>query len=55
LCAEGIRRRYSDFEWLRDLLVARYHGIAVPLMPEKRVVGNQVRRRFRDFPFVASL
>jgi PX domain len=41
ICAEGVRRRYSDFDWLRDLLVARYHGICVPLMPEKRVVGNQ--------------
>lgn len=37
----GVRRRYSDFDWLREVLVARYHGIAVPLMPEKRVVGNQ--------------
>lgn len=41
LCAEGVRRRYSDFDWLREVLVARYHGIAVPLMPEKRLVGNQ--------------
>ena len=41
LSPEGVRRRYSDFEWVRDLLVARYHGIAVPLMPEKRMVGNQ--------------
>ena len=41
VCAEGVRRRYSDFEWVRDVLVARYHGTAVPLMPEKRVVGNQ--------------
>ena len=31
LATEGVRRRYSDFEWIRDLLVARYHGIAVPL------------------------
>jgi hypothetical protein len=43
LNAEGVRRRYSDFDWLRDVLVARYHGIAVPLMPEKRLVGNQSR------------
>ena len=41
LCPEGVRRRYSDWDWLRELLVARYHGIAVPLLPEKRVVGNQ--------------
>lgn len=37
---EGVRRRFSDFDWLRDILVARFHGIAVPLMPEKRMVGN---------------
>jgi hypothetical protein len=41
LCKEGVRRRYSDFDWLRDVLVARFHGVAVPLMPEKRLVGNQ--------------
>jgi hypothetical protein len=41
LSPDGVRRRYSDFDWLRDILVARYHGIAVPLMPEKRLVGNQ--------------
>lgn len=41
MCPEGVRRRYSDFDWLRDVLVARYHGVAVPLMPEKRLVGNQ--------------
>jgi hypothetical protein len=41
LSAEGVRRRYSDFDWLRDLLVARYHGIAVPIMPEKKMIGNQ--------------
>jgi hypothetical protein len=40
---EGVRRRYSDFDWLRDVLVSRYHGVAVPLMPEKRLVGNQSR------------
>lgn len=41
LAPDGVRRRYSDFDWLRDILVARYHGVAVPLMPEKRLVGNQ--------------
>jgi PX domain len=41
ICPDGVRRRYSDFDWLREVLVARYHGIAVPLMPEKRLVGNQ--------------
>lgn len=23
---QGVRRRYSDFEWLRNVLLARYHG-----------------------------
>lgn len=26
LCPTGVRRRYSDFEWLRDLLKYRFHG-----------------------------
>jgi hypothetical protein len=36
-----VQRRYSDFDWLRDILVVRFHGVAVPLLPEKRVVGNR--------------
>ena len=36
----GVKRRYSDFDWMRTILVARFHGMAVPLLPEKRVVGN---------------
>lgn len=41
LCPDGVRRRYSDFDWLRELLFSRFHGIAIPVMPEKRLVGNQ--------------
>jgi len=41
MASDGVRRRYSDWDWLREILVARYHGVAVPLLPEKRVVGNQ--------------
>ena len=57
---DGVRRRYSDFDWLRDILVARYHGIAVPLMPEKRLVGNQSKSFIEErmqvgFLFCASL
>jgi len=37
----GRRRRYSDFDWLRELLAQRFNGVCVPLMPEKRVIGNQ--------------
>lgn len=36
----GVRRRFSDFDWLQDVLVARFHGFAIPLLPEKRMVGN---------------
>lgn len=42
-CIEGVRRRYSDFDWLRDILVARYHGIAVPLLPEKKIAGSTTK------------
>lgn len=40
LCVEGVWRRYSDFEFIRDMLVSRFHGLIVPLLPDKRVVGN---------------
>ena len=26
LCPTGVRRRYSDFEWLREILKMRFHG-----------------------------
>lgn len=38
--ADGVWRRYSDFEFMRDILVSRFHGLAIPLLPDKRVVGN---------------
>ena len=28
LCPSGVRRRYSDFEWLREMLKFRFHGAA---------------------------
>jgi len=37
----GVRRRYSDFEWLREVLRLRFHGIAVPILPEKKAIGNK--------------
>jgi len=40
ICPEGVRRRYSDFDWLRSLLSERYSGVAIPLMPEKRVMNQ---------------
>ena len=30
-----VRRRYSDFEWLRNLLQERYVGMLIPSMPDK--------------------
>lgn len=27
MCPTGVRRRYSDFEWLRELLKLRFHGV----------------------------
>ena len=32
-----VRRRYSDFLWLRTTLGARYVGILVAALPEKKV------------------
>lgn len=42
-CIEPIQLspRASDFEWLRKLLSDRYDGMAVPLLPEKKVIGHQ--------------
>lgn len=41
LSTAGVRRRYSDFEWLRELLKLRFHGMAIPMLPEKKLIGNQ--------------
>lgn len=30
LSTAGVRRRYSDFEWLRELLKLRFHGESAP-------------------------
>lgn len=40
LAPSGVRRRFSDWEWLRGLLRSRYDGCAVPAMPEKRVMNQ---------------
>jgi hypothetical protein len=39
-CIDGVRRRYSDFEWLREVLASRYHGQAVPMLPEKKMLNQ---------------
>ena len=38
---DGVRRRYSDFETLRIYLVARFPGILILALPEKKAVGNK--------------
>ncbi|KAJ1958132.1 Vacuolar protein sorting-associated protein vps5 [Dipsacomyces acuminosporus] len=43
-----VRRRYRDFDWLIQELVARHPGIIVPAIPEKQSMG-----RFED-EFVES-
>mmetsp|Transcript_19204 Transcript_19204/g.35110 ORF Transcript_19204/g.35110 Transcript_19204/m.35110 type:complete len:609 (+) Transcript_19204:206-2032(+) len=35
-----VKRRFSDFAWLRDFLVAYFPGHAVPPVPSKFTVGN---------------
>jgi len=34
-------RRYSDFETLRNYLVAKYSWVIVPVLPEKTVKKNK--------------
>jgi len=38
-CSVHARIR-SDFDWMRDVLVMRFHGMAIPLLPPKRAVNN---------------
>eukprot|EP00659_Diplonema_papillatum_P016241 gene16241-24894_t len=35
-----VLRRYNDFVWLRDQLVAEYPGVIVPPVPEKTIAGT---------------
>ncbi|KAJ2867769.1 Vacuolar protein sorting-associated protein vps5, partial [Coemansia asiatica] len=44
----AVRRRYRDFDWLIQELIARHPGIIVPAIPEKQSMG-----RFED-EFVES-
>jgi hypothetical protein len=37
---DGVWRRYSDFEWLYNVLAARYSGMVIPPMPEKRLANT---------------
>lgn len=35
-----VSRRYSDFDWLREIMCMRYRGMLVPPLPEKRVLNS---------------
>lgn len=37
---EAVYRRYSDFCWLYDTLVALYPGVFIPVLPPKKVFGK---------------
>eukprot|EP00747_Dinoflagellata_sp_TGD_P184807 gnl/TRDRNA2_/TRDRNA2_40796_c0_seq1.p1 gnl/TRDRNA2_/TRDRNA2_40796_c0~~gnl/TRDRNA2_/TRDRNA2_40796_c0_seq1.p1 ORF type:complete len:471 (-),score=102.45 gnl/TRDRNA2_/TRDRNA2_40796_c0_seq1:73-1374(-) len=34
------RKRYSDFEWFRKVLVAHFPGILIPQIPKKQMIGR---------------
>lgn len=44
-----VRRRYSDFEWLRQQLSLCYPTLIVPPLPEKHSLFEQIDRYDRDF------
>lgn len=46
-CGFTVRRRYSDFQWLRELLKNRYPGICVPPLPAKNM--NTFSNTSKDF------
>jgi len=35
-----VRRRYSDFEWLRAVLKKKYVGMIIPPLPKKRTINT---------------
>ena len=35
-----VRRRFKEFEWLRERLCRRYIGLVIPKLPVKRLYGN---------------
>eukprot|EP00466_Bigelowiella_natans_P003121 jgi/Bigna1/70822/fgenesh1_pg.13_\ len=38
---KGVRRRYSDFVWLRNMIRKCFPGLLIPLLPPKKVFGNK--------------
>ena len=47
-----VRRRYSDFEWLQDLLQSRFVGMVIPPLPPKIVGSGQ--REFNGQEFLCG-
>uniref|UniRef100_A0A7S3YTV3 PX domain-containing protein n=2 Tax=Lotharella globosa TaxID=91324 RepID=A0A7S3YTV3_9EUKA len=37
---KGVRRRFSDFVWLRDTLAKCFPGVLLPPLPPKKLLGN---------------
>ncbi|GBG27933.1 Sorting nexin MVP1 [Hondaea fermentalgiana] len=53
-----VRRRFSEFEFLQEVLQKRYAGLVVPRLPEKRVVKTSsfLKERARELAlFLSSL
>eukprot|EP00939_MAST-03C_sp_MAST-3C-sp1_P003124 g3124.t1 len=48
-----VQRRYSDFDWLREVLTLRYRGMLVPPLPEKKIVVSEdfLKRRQEELQF----
>ncbi|KAI9565402.1 hypothetical protein GHT06_009194 [Daphnia sinensis] len=44
-----VRRRYSDFEWLKNQLSVCYPTLIIPPLPEKHSLFEQIDRYDRDF------
>jgi hypothetical protein len=44
----GVRRRFRDFEVLREALVLRYVGVLIPALPDKKVVRKHAAEVIRE-------
>jgi len=45
----AVRRRFSDFYWLRTMLLERYPGLLVPSLPAKDLVGKAAGKTAAGF------
>lgn len=44
-----VKRRYSDFEWLRQQLINKYADCAVPILPDKSVLEKIIYTNESEF------